>query len=174
MDCVLTEKCVKISMKPTHDVSFAHGMKVQEAPKAEYVGSILSSHANPTMEVNRRMAGVAFACRKRDFFGKHGNISKREKLLMYDAVVGTKLMYAMDTMPLAETQLRRLDGLYLKRDPMHTRVGHDLRANAKRSTERNKLEIGSSGKCIVLEKQQDKQFELISDRIRDLRMKKNV
>ena len=89
-------------------------MKVREASKAEYLGSILNSHANPTMEINRRIAGAAFARRKLDLFRKHGNISIREKLLMYEAVVGTKLMYELDTMPSAETQLKRLAGFYFK------------------------------------------------------------
>ena len=84
-------------------------MKVQEASKTEYLG-ILKSHANHSMKANRRIAGAATAPRALDLFSKHGSISKREEVPMYEADVGTRLMYALDTMALAETQLKRRDG----------------------------------------------------------------
>ena len=51
---------------------------------------------------------------KLDELWKHGNHEAREKLIIYDAVIRTKLMYGIESLQLNQDQLKKLDTFQLK------------------------------------------------------------
>lgn len=95
-------------------MTFQDGTKVPNTDKAEYLGGYLNEKSDPMMEVNRRIGVAAFARKKLEMFWKRGTVSKRKRLLMYDAIVGSKLTYALHTLPIPERAYKRLDAFYFK------------------------------------------------------------
>ena len=93
-------KCEKISVGGTGKVNFMDGTAVPETTKAEYLGGILNARADPRVEVDKRIATASYVRAVMMEFWKHGNVSRRNRLLIYDALIGAKLQYGLETLPL--------------------------------------------------------------------------
>ena len=68
--------------------------------------------ADPSMEINRRIASARYIWMKLSIFWKDGLLSMREKLLIYNSVVGSRLMYGLHTLPLKPDLLQRILGTH--------------------------------------------------------------
>ena len=161
-------KCQKISVRPTNHIEFRDGTKVETSSKAEYLGSRLSSKVDPMMEINKRIAGAAYVRRRLEDFRKRGFISKRGKLLICETLVGTKLVYALHTMPITDVAFNQIDSCYFK--GLGTILGLDTTFGQMQKgeewTNTNQLLIDTvnaelqKGRC-------KKEFKKISDRIKN-------
>ena len=81
---------------------------------AEYLGSVIHAKADPNIEIHRRIAAARFVFEKLELFWKDGLLPKRERILIYDALVSAKLTYGLHMLPLKDDQLQKLDAFHLK------------------------------------------------------------
>ena len=88
-------KCASISLKGTREIMFSNGELVPQEDNAEYLGVMMNATADPVVEVNRRLAAARYVWLKLHIFWRHGLLSMRDKLLIYDALIGGKLSYGL-------------------------------------------------------------------------------
>ena len=106
-------KCARISLKGVARNCFFNGEDVPEADKTEYLGGTINAKADPMIEINKRLAGAWYVWQKLKDFWRDGLLSKREKILIYDALVSSKLLYGLHTLPLNDNLLNKLNVFHL-------------------------------------------------------------
>ena len=67
------------------------------ADKAEYLGGTINVKTDPAIEVNKRPAAARYVWPQLKEMWKDGLLSKRQKVLIYDALVGR--LYGLHTLP---------------------------------------------------------------------------
>ena len=93
---------------------------MKHVEEAVYLGGILTKHVNIASEVSNRiasaMAASAMAAWKSldFFFWKEVQCSTRNKILLYNAVIQSKLLYALETIEIPVALLSRLESFQLK------------------------------------------------------------
>ena len=90
-------------------VHFEGGLEMRRGKGEEYLGTSINATADPTKEVNRRIASARVAEEQLKTFWREGKISRKWSVLMYNAIVVTKLMYGLEALPLNDTSLKKLD-----------------------------------------------------------------
>ena len=65
-------------------------------------------------EIRKRIGGATYVWQKLKSFWRDGLLSRREKILIYDALVGSKVLYGLHTLPLKDANLRKLDAFHLR------------------------------------------------------------
>ena len=107
-------KCASISLKGTREIMFSNGELVPQEDNAEYLGVMMNATADPVVEVNRRLAAARYVWLKLHIFWRHGLLTMRDKLLIYDALIGSKLSYGLHVLSLREGLINKLDAFYYK------------------------------------------------------------
>ena len=74
----------------------------------------MDTKADPKVEVNRRLAGARYIWMKLSIFWREGLLSTREKLLIYNALIGSRLTYGLHTLPLKIDLLKKLDAFHMR------------------------------------------------------------
>ena len=108
------KKCVQLSILETRPIRFKNGDHMKIAESAEYLGSLFNDEANPRMEIKSRLNKAA-RCRFRlkEFWNK-AKLNRLEKILIYEALIGAKLTYALEVLPIPESEFDKLDAEYLR------------------------------------------------------------
>ena len=65
--------------------------------------------ADPGVEINRRIASARFVWMKLNIFWREGLLSMRDKILIYNSVVGSRLTYGLHTLPLKLDLLHKIN-----------------------------------------------------------------
>ena len=65
-------------------------------------------------EVNRRIINARIAQGRLNVFWREGKISKKWRILMYNAIVGKKLIYGLEVLPMTEVLQKKLDAFYVR------------------------------------------------------------
>ena len=166
-------KCQQLSINRAHQVYFWDGNAVPVVNKAEYLGGMLNTKADPSMEVNRRIGAAGAAWRKLQEFWKKGTPTRRNKLLYYDALISSKLVYGLKTLALTDEHLDKLNAFFYKglRQIMQYKTTYVVRenTNARLMTLVNKeLRRSEEGKQFITVKERIKResIELLGDIIR--------
>ena len=107
-------KCQQISINKAQQVYFWDGTAVPVASKAEYLGGVLNTKTDPCMEVNRRIGVAGAIWRKLQEFWRKGAPSRRKRILYYDALIASKLLYGLETLPLSDEHLNKLNAFFYK------------------------------------------------------------
>ena len=107
-------KCARISLKPATPNEFTNKEIVPDADKTEYLGGTVSAKADPMVENRKRLSGAWYVWQKLKELWKDGLLSKQEKISIYDALVGSKLLYGLHTLPLKDDTLSKLDVFHLR------------------------------------------------------------
>ena len=107
-------KCARVSLKTVPNNKFSTGEDVPCADKTMYLGGVIDSRADPKKEVSKGLSGAWYVWERLKGFWRDGLLSKREKILIYDALVGSKLLYGLHTLPLKDDLLNKIDALHLK------------------------------------------------------------
>lgn len=79
-----------------------------------YLGTEINAAADPTLEVQRRMAEVCVTWKKLDTFWKHSNTPTKIKIQIYDAVIRSKLVYGLESLQLTKAWQNRINAFQLK------------------------------------------------------------
>ena len=93
---------------------FADGTIVPNAEKVTYLGSVLSKTHNIRQEVANKKAQAFYVWKKLDIFWKKANCPPRFKLIVYDAVIRSKLVYGLECVHLPKTAINVLNTFQLK------------------------------------------------------------
>ena len=88
--------------------------KVARTKQARYLGVLLTETSQPLLEVRDSIKQSAITWKRLDLLWKICKCSTKTKLQYWNAVIKTKLTYALETMHLTKTQLRKLDTFQLK------------------------------------------------------------
>ena len=102
-------KCELIAIRGKADIKFGDGTKVPIKPEAKYLGCRLNEKGNVAKEINQRISECYITWRKLEEFWKHADCQLREKLIVYDAIIRSKLMYGLESAHLTETLKEKLD-----------------------------------------------------------------
>ena len=87
---------------------------MKRSTSTNYLGTTINARADPAKEVNRRLTMARAAEAKMQSFWREGKIQAKLKILMYNAIVGAKLTYGLEVLPLNDTLLNKLDAFYYR------------------------------------------------------------
>ena len=87
---------------------------MKHVEEAVYLGWILTKHVNIASEVSNRIASAMATWKSLDIFWKEAQCSTRNKILIYNAVIQSKLLYALETIEIPVALLSRLESFQLK------------------------------------------------------------
>ena len=107
-------KCHVIAMNGRNQVRFSDGSQVKHSEECTYLGGILTRKLNIAAEITSRIASAMATWRSLDMFWKDVCCTLRNKLLVYNAVIRTKLLYGLETLELSTSQISRLEAFQLK------------------------------------------------------------
>ena len=94
--------------------TFKNGDKLVKAEEAVYLGNRLNSKTNATAEIDRQIQQVNITLWKLDVYRKATEASKKWQLLIFEAVIKSKLLYGMETVQLTEAMMKRIDAFQMK------------------------------------------------------------
>jgi len=110
------EKCIEINNQEDDEerIKFDNGIEMQRKPNAIYLGTDMEAKANPKREVIRRIMMARVTMKKLKDFWKEGLVSKRDRLLMHEAAIGSKLKYGLEVLNITASLLKKLDACYMR------------------------------------------------------------
>ena len=108
-------KCVEICNKDgQRRVHFETGEELTRSRAVDYLGTRISTEVDPAREINRRIVSARVAEEKLRTFWREGRLSRRWRLIIYQSVVVTTLIYGLEVLPLNETWGKKLDAFYVR------------------------------------------------------------
>ena len=107
-------KCAALNYNTEDKAHFEDGTVVPIASEVVYLGSILSKTHNHRREVAKRKSAAMATWKKLDIFWKKTNCPPKFLLIVYDAVIRSKLVYGLDCIKIPEDALNNLNAFQLK------------------------------------------------------------
>ena len=108
------KKCNQISIRETRPIKFKNGEELQIVNTTEYLGSLFNKEANPRIEIKSRLNKAARCRHRMKEFWTRGKLNKLEKVLIYEALICAKMTYALEVLPIPQTEYERVDAEYLR------------------------------------------------------------
>ena len=87
------------------------GKGVKQINEAKYLGCWINDKGDLKREINKRISECFLTWEKLDDFWRKSDCTVAWKLIVYDAVVRSKLMYGLDTVQINQTQIKQLRGV---------------------------------------------------------------
>ena len=144
------QKCefIGINFSNSHTPKFTNKKKVKKVKQAKYLGVQLTEKSQPLIEVQERIKQSAITWKRLDLLWKIGKCSTKTKLQYWNAVIKTKLTYALETVHLTKGQLRKLDTFQLKglRQILKMHTTYIERKNTNREVRKRAADCLYSGK----------------------------
>ena len=91
-----------------------NGKLVPMLSRAKYLGCMINDKGDPKKEVNKRIGECMVTWKRLAEFWKHSDCSVRQKLVVHDAVIQTKLVYALESVQINDAIQSKLDVFQLK------------------------------------------------------------
>ena len=88
---------------------------MEKVEKAKYLGGILTKKADPNTETQAIITATTPVVTSLDLLWKKTNCSISWKLLIFQAVVISKLLYGLETLIASEATLHKIDTFQMKR-----------------------------------------------------------
>ena len=107
-------KCEAMCIRGTDKIHFADGTMVPPHNEAKYLGCMLNDKGDPKREINKRLAECYLVWKRLAEFWKHSDCSVAEKLVVYDAVVRSKLIYGLESVQVNDSLKSKIDAFQLK------------------------------------------------------------
>ena len=107
-------KCEILKFGDVRAIHFEDGSIIKVKDKVKYLGCKLNNEANPAKELQDRMSDCILTLKKLDGFWLHRDSSVRQKLLVFNAVIRSKIAYGLEAVQLNQTTIKKLDTLQLK------------------------------------------------------------
>eukprot|EP00969_Alexandrium_andersonii_P211102 9324026-Alexandrium_andersonii.AAC.1 len=102
-------KCVCVTMNTRSKVKFVDGTVMREVDEAKYLGSVITKESSRFAELNDKLRKAMVTAIRLERFWKKSNASVGWKLLVFNAVVVSQLLYGLTSIHLTPTCYRRLD-----------------------------------------------------------------
>ena len=96
-------------MNTKDKLSFKDGTSIKVVEKAKYLGVWLHNRADQKVEINERIRQSMAVWRRMHKYWTLGRCSKKTKLRVWNAVICSKLTYALHTVQLNPAEMRKLD-----------------------------------------------------------------
>ena len=101
-------KCVTINMNSENDeICVEDGVKLSEVNEAMYLGNELNKDINIKLEISHKMHEVRKTWYKLADYWKATKASKQMQLIIYDAIIRSKLLYGLETIHLTEAMKKK-------------------------------------------------------------------
>ena len=107
-------KCCYIAYNCRGTIRFKNGEKMKCTEEATYLGASVTERAEPRHEIRKRISVTMALLHKLDVFWLKTNCSKRWKLLVFNAVVTSKVLYGLETLEPTCSAGNLLDTFQLK------------------------------------------------------------
>ena len=107
-------KCEVLTINGDDPIFFSDGVRVPPHDRVKYLGCMINDKGDPKQEVNKRISECIVIWKKLDPLWKHATNPTRCKLLVYNAIVRSKLMYGLESAQLNDSIKKKLDAFQLK------------------------------------------------------------
>ena len=108
------KKCLSMCMFGKANIHFVDGTKVTPTKEGTYLGVNINENLDIKSELSTRCKHVIITWKALGEFWKHGNMSKRDKITVFNAVIRSKLLYGLESAQLNQNLLNRLNTIQLK------------------------------------------------------------
>jgi len=108
------KKCKTVCRTRRSHVKFQDGEVVKKSESAEYLGVLLNTKAAIEEELETRIRKAAITWKKLKPYWRRSVASKRTKLLMYNALIRSKIIYGLESAELKQSGLQKLNTFQLK------------------------------------------------------------
>ena len=107
-------KCNVLAMNGHNIIRFRDGSQMKHADEVIYLGGIFTKQVNIASEISSRIASAMAIWKILDIFWKEVQCSLRNTILIYNAVIKSKFLYALETLEMPTSLLSRLEAFQLK------------------------------------------------------------
>ena len=108
------DKCGNLNMNTEEQQTFKAGQKLLAAEEGTYLGKTLNRKENAAQEVEKQMQQTNITMWKLNQYWKATEASNKWQLLIFDAVIKSKLLYGMETLQLTEALSNKIDAFQIK------------------------------------------------------------
>jgi len=95
-------------------IYYSDGSKVKIVEGEEYLGSRISRTSSAMPEINRRVGLGLFRVKALKSLWQGTGISRKRKIALCDSLIGTKILYALETINMMPREERKLDIVQLR------------------------------------------------------------
>lgn len=107
-------KCVSINMNNDNKIAFTDGMELTKGKQTLYLGNEINDKANLNLEITNKMHEVRKTWYKMREYWKAKDASKKWQIIIYDAVIRSKLLYGLETVQLTEAMAKKLNAFQMR------------------------------------------------------------
>lgn len=107
-------KCQTLNMHRQVSIHFSDDTPLHDAHDATYWGNNLNRTVNLSREASQRIQDTKRTWKKLNLFWNEPSANRKWKLLIYDAVIKSKLLYNLETVHLARSLRQKLDAFHLR------------------------------------------------------------
>ena len=108
------DKCVAVCMNGESNIHFEDGTLLEKKYETTYLGNELNKEVNIRHEITNKIQEVNRTWFKLSPYWKATNASKKWQLIIYDAIIRSKLLYGLETLHLTDAMAKKLDVFHLK------------------------------------------------------------
>ena len=108
-------KCSYISFNGHRGhIRFRNGENMSSTQEAIYLGAAITEKADPKHEIYRRISNTMPVLKRLDIFWNKTSCNRKWKMLVYNAVITTKILYGLESLEPTDSTGRLLDTFQLK------------------------------------------------------------
>jgi hypothetical protein len=112
--------CNIINMNNQGNIMFADGTQLNNVTEATYLGNELNVEANIAHEITNKIQETRRIWMKLQLFWKDNNANRKWKIIIYDAIIRSKLLYGMETIHLTKAMCKQNRCFSFKRPKENT------------------------------------------------------
>ena len=108
-------KCTFMAFNsPNRGIKFRDGTQMQSTEEAKYLGAVVNNKADSSREIRRRISLTISVLKSLDLFWNKANCSTKWKLLVFNAVITSRVLYGLESLESTESVGRLLNTFQLK------------------------------------------------------------
>ena len=95
-------------------IKFRNGTMMKSTTDAKYLGAVINDKADPAQEIRRRISSTMPILKRLDIFWNKTNCSESWKLLVYNSVIISRLLYGLESLQTTDNTGKLLNTFQLK------------------------------------------------------------
>ena len=107
-------KCAAITTNRRHGIKFIDGSPVPHEEQVTYLGGIINRQVNRRAEVESRISSSMITWKRMRVFFKNARCPTRWKLIVYNSIIRSKLLYGLETLELTKPLMSKLEAFQLR------------------------------------------------------------
>ena len=107
-------KCAAITTNRRHGIKFIDGSPVPHEEQVTYLGGIINRQVNRRAEVESRISSSMITWKRMHVFFKNARCPTRWKLIVYNSIIRSKLLYGLETLELTKPLMSKLEAFQLR------------------------------------------------------------